>query len=151
PWTCALYPTPVISRLRSYPLVTPWIILFNSARTNPWIARTFRSSLGRVTITLPFSTLTPIPETNVQSNFPRGPLNDTIGPASFTSTPVGIAMGLFPIRDIDCSLVRYHTEHKTSPPSPAWRDSRSVMTPFDVERMETPIPFLTLGISLLPT
>ena len=41
----------------------------------------------------------------------------------------------------------YHTEQRTSPPRRLLRDSWSVMIPFDVERMDTPIPLRTFLIS----
>ena len=35
-----------------------------------------------------------------QSNFPNGPLTETLEPVTLTSTPPGIAIGFFPMRDM---------------------------------------------------
>ena len=41
----------------------------------------------------------------------------------------------------------YHTKARTSPPTWAARAALSVMTPFEVEMIAVPRPFMTLGIS----
>src|SRR5699024_10123524 len=41
----------------------------------------------------------------------------------------------------------YHTKARTSPPTCAARAALSVMTPFEVEMIAVPRPFMTLGIS----
>src|SRR5207248_1970744 len=42
------------------------------------------------------------------------------------------------------------TMHSTSPPTPSARALRSVMTPREVDRMATPRPFMTRGMSSRP-
>src|SRR5256886_2341701 len=44
----------------------------------------------------------------------------------------------------------YATMQSTSPPTPSARALRSVITPRDVERIATPSPFITRGMSLRP-
>src|SRR5437773_6001662 len=44
----------------------------------------------------------------------------------------------------------YATMQSTSPPTPSARALRSVITPHDVERIATPSPFITRGMSLRP-
>ena len=44
----------------------------------------------------------------------------------------------------------YQTWHKISPPTPSCRARSPVITPFGVERIATPIPERTHGISRLP-
>lgn len=89
---------------------------------------------------------------------------ETTCPATLTSTPVGTGIGFRPIRDMRTPLrysdlivlrlsadVDYQTEQSTSPPKPDRLDSLSVIRPFEVEITATPMPFLTLGTSSLPT
>src|SRR5678815_739560 len=83
-------------------------MLLSSARVSPCMARTWRSSLDRLTTSCPPATETPRPVDKDQSIFPSGPFTDTIDPLTFTSTPAGIWIGFFPMRDIDTSSL-YHT------------------------------------------
>src|SRR4026207_329310 len=64
------------------------------------MARIFRSSAEGGAATCPLSTVTPIPGFNVHSSFPSGPFTETTDPDTFTSTPVGTGIGLFPMRDM---------------------------------------------------
>src|SRR5215218_7658051 len=47
-------------------------------------------------------------------------------------------------------VLRYQTWHRTSPPTRRWRASRSVMSPWLVERMAMPMPPSTRGTSCEP-
>src|SRR5438552_16377710 len=63
---------------------------------------------------------------------------------------------LDPLRQVDrdsCDARHgrpYATMQSTSPPTPSARAFRSVITPRDVERIATPSPFITRGMSLRP-
>src|SRR5438034_166689 len=61
-----------------------------------------------------------------------------------TVTPAGTGIGCLPIRDIAWALAPadqvYQTCATTSPPTPWLRASWPVMTPFEVEMIEVPIP-----------
>ena len=63
-----------------------------------------------------------------------------------TWTPLGISTGLRPMRDMI-----YQTSQRTSPPTPLWRATRSVITPCDVEMMAMPRPLRTFGTCLAGT
>ena len=76
-------------------------------------------------------------------SLPFGPWTSTASAAIFTVTPFGIGIGFFPIRDMLILLIGsslYHTLQSTSPPTPAFRAARPVMTPREVVRMFVPSP-----------
>ena len=107
-------------------------------------------------------------------SLPFGPCTSTAPDTTSTLTPLGIAIGFFPIRDMSQFPVAsfpgsrlqcqrptrpalrsgsweleldwlYHTLQNTSPPTPALTASRPVMTPRDVVRMLVPSPASTSG------
>ena len=99
------------------------------------------------------------------------PLDFDGASSTLTVTPLGIAMGFFPIRDISVILVGFGLEaalaqgfgpslsqpaspyqmlQSTSPPTPAFTASRPVITPRDVVRMLVPSPASTSGTSSRP-
>ena len=107
-------------------------------------------SLGLVTITSEPSTLISKSSTNLRVKVPLGPLTViTLPSSSLTSTPAGIATGNLPIRDIQFTSFYYHTKAITSPPTPSFLASLSVITPLLVETIAVPIPPKTLGNSSL--
>src|SRR5690554_7117632 len=74
---------------------------------------------------------------------PLGPLTETSWPSILISTPCGSLTGFLATRDI---VTPYqNTVQSTSPPTPAARAARSVITPLLVETIDTPSPPLTLG------
>src|SRR5271154_6920880 len=83
-------------------------------------------------------------------SFPLGPSTANSWPI-VTLTPFGNGMGLFPTRDIIHLLARYHSWHRTSPPTRSLRAEWPVMTPRGVVRMLMPKPPKTLGTSRLAT
>src|SRR4051812_37859111 len=89
-----------MSSSRLNPSLTPRTLFATSARTRPWKARLFCSSLARVNCTTLFSTFTPIPGMSSVDRVPFGPLMVTALPLCLTSTPFGSSIGFFPIRDM---------------------------------------------------
>src|SRR6185503_6980537 len=83
---------------------------------------------------------------------PFGPCTSTASGAIFTVTPFGIEIGFLPIRDMPHhhTLLAYQTLQSTSPPPPALRAARPVITPRDVVRMLVPRPPSTVGTSSAP-
>ena len=73
-------------------------------------------------------------------------LGGTASAATFTVTPFGIGIGFLPIRD----MTFHHTLQRTSPPTPALRAARPVITPREVVRMLVPSPPTTAGPSSTP-
>jgi len=110
-------------------------------------ARCARSSLCRVTTTRLSSTATRIAGCTTRSSDPFGPFTRTARSATVTSTPAGISIGNLPTRDIVPPSAPHQMKHSTSPPIPALRASRSVMTPRLVETIATPRPPRTRGRS----
>ena len=92
----------------------------------------------------------------VRERFPFFPATRTIPSVTSTVTPSGSATGTFPILDIaypPASNPRgaYQTWQSSSPPIASFFAFSPVMTPFDVERMETPNPLFTVGMASLAT
>src|SRR5271165_6404744 len=79
------------------PPVTPRTMLAISVRVRPCSCLLRLSSLGRSTLTVPFSTLTSIGSAQVSCNWPFGPLTVTTRSATPTFTPEGTAIGMRPI------------------------------------------------------
>src|SRR5215472_17863271 len=75
-----------------------------SDRDNPCSARISPSSLGLVTVTTPSACWTSIGADTSRLSSPLGPLTWTWRPSIVTSTPLGMAIGSLPIRDIAGSL-----------------------------------------------
>jgi len=69
-------------------------------RDRPCSDRVTRSSLGRATVITPASCETLIGSATFSESEPLGPLTETNCPAIVTSTPLGTAIGIRPIRDI---------------------------------------------------
>ena len=84
---------------------------------------------------------------------PFGPLAVTVWPSTFAVTPFGTGTGflansrhrLYPFLD---RLPRQKTRQSTSPPTFWLRASWSDMTPFGVDRIDTPRPSATRGMLL---
>src|SRR5512132_3382240 len=93
-----------MSSSRLKPSLTPLTLFATSARTRPWKARVFCSSLARVNCTTLFSTFTSMPGTSAVLRVPFGPLMVTAAPSFFTSTPFGSEISFLPIRDMSSSL-----------------------------------------------
>jgi hypothetical protein len=74
----------------------------------------------------------------VKLRAPLGPFTSMVWPETEADTPDGSSTGRLPIRDI-CHSPQ-NTVQSTSPPTLAWRALASVITPLDVETMETPRP-----------
>ena len=78
----------------------------------------------------------------------------TVSPLISTVTPLGTVTGNRPTRDtiyllcLSHRLQGYQTLQRISPPTPSWRARWPVITPLGVERMATPIPESTHGISV---
>ena len=81
---------------------------------------------------------------------PSFPFTEKTLPDCVTSTPAGIVIGDFAILDI-LNLQYYETLHNTSPPTFCALAVCPVITPFGVETMTIPKPFMTLGILSLLT
>ena len=82
------------------PVVTPGIMFATMVRESPCSSFARRSSLGRAT-TIAFSSFVTVNGSEiVTESEPFGPFTETALPFTFTSTPDGIATGIFPIRDI---------------------------------------------------
>src|SRR5215475_15090047 len=75
-----------------------------SERDKPCSARISPSSLGRVTVMTPSAFETSIGGVTSTLSSPFGPFTLTWRPLMATSTPLGIVMGIRPIRDIAGSL-----------------------------------------------
>src|SRR3954468_7758292 len=69
-----------------------------SERVSPCSARSSPRSVGRVTVSVPFSCSTFIRCGMSRESSPRGPLTITRPGESDTDTPAGSSIGLFPIR-----------------------------------------------------
>src|SRR5215469_7901527 len=98
PFISARYPIPTISSSRVHPLVTPSTALFTRARVNPCNADC--ESFSRRATIWPSCCSTLIPVGTFVSSLPFGPCTATVLPSILTVTPLGIAIGFFPIRDI---------------------------------------------------
>src|SRR6476646_1035978 len=75
-------------------------MLATSERVRPCSARFSRSSSGRVTIRSSPSRVTVIDSGTSCSRVPFGPWTVTCPPSSVISTPLGMVMGFWPIRDM---------------------------------------------------
>ena len=84
---------------------------------------------------------------NVWDSVPFGPFTVTQLPSILTSTPAGIFIGFLPILDMLLHLPDYQMNARTSPPMFIFLASRSVITPFEVEMIAVPRPFMTFGSS----
>src|SRR6478736_853666 len=104
PCTAALKPTPWISSFLTKPSETPLTMLFTSARLKPWSALACASSPVRLTTILSPSTFRLVRCGNSQLSLPFGPSTKTFCPLISTLTLAGMAIGCFPIRDINQSL-----------------------------------------------
>src|SRR4030067_1796845 len=104
PCISARYPTPLISKILSKPVLTPVTIFWMRARVVPCNARWVRSSDGRLTFKIPFSRDKEISGWNEYSRAPFGPFTLIIVPSMCTSTWGGITTGKRPILDISYSL-----------------------------------------------
>src|SRR5215469_8625046 len=93
---------PTISSSRVQPLVTPSTALLTKARASPCNADW--ESFSRVATICPSFCSTLMPAGTGVSTLPFGPCTRTVFPAIVTVTPLGIAIGFFPIRDISDSL-----------------------------------------------
>src|SRR3979411_3282326 len=97
-------------------------------------------------------------------SFPLWPRASTAPSSIVTLTPLGMVIGLFPIRDMVFSPLGrarlrparaddgrpYQILQSTSPPTPALTASRPVITPREVVRMLVPRPASTSGTSDRP-
>ena len=83
---------------------------------------------------------------------PSAPSPTTFWPSTVAVTPLGSVTGFLPIRDIASTrLLQFvsagqNTWQSTSPPTFWSRASASDMTPFGVDRMDTPSPLATRGM-----
>src|SRR3954470_20498273 len=89
---------PTISSSRVQPLVTPSTALFTSARVSPCSAAC--ESFSRSATIWPSCCSTRITRGITVSIFPFGPCTATVLPSTLKVTPLGSAIGFFPIRDI---------------------------------------------------
>src|SRR5262245_53812039 len=78
-------------------------MLATSERVRPWSARWSPRSVGRVTVSVPSSSVTVISGLTRSDRVPLGPLTVTAPPPISTSTPEGTLMGFRPIRLIERS------------------------------------------------
>src|ERR1044071_3402073 len=101
PCTAALKPTPWISSFLTKPSVTPLTMLLTSARLRPCSDFACASSPSRLTTILPSATFRLVRLGNSQSSLPFGPSIKTFCPFTSTFTLGGMAIGCFPIRDIN--------------------------------------------------
>src|SRR5712691_2347147 len=123
-------------------------MLLTRVRVRPWSCRARRESLGRATRTSPFSTVTVISRSSFWLTLPLGPSTLTRPGCAVTLTLSGILIASLPMRDM---MRSYQTVAISSPPRCCLRASRSTSTPFEVERMAMPRPFITLGMSVWRT
>ena len=87
---------PTISSSRVQPLVTPSTALLTSARASPCTAAC--ESFSRIATMFPSFCSTLMPAGSGVSSLPFGPCTATVLPSTLTVTPLGIAIGFFPIR-----------------------------------------------------
>src|SRR5947207_1155232 len=102
PFISARYPMPTISSSRVHPLVTPSTALFTKARVSPCSAAC--ESFSRSATRWPSCCSTLIPRGTTVSSLPLGPCTKTVLPSIVIVTPLGSAIGFFPIRDIKEAL-----------------------------------------------
>ena len=131
------------------PSVTPVTALATRLRARPWNFFSVPSSRSSVATSASPSLANRMPGGTACLSDPFGPLTSTAPAAMLTVTPLGSAMGFFPIRDM-CLALAYHTLQSTSPPTPAFLAARPVITPCDVVRMLVPRPPSTVGTSSTP-
>src|SRR5512133_543882 len=86
--------------MRWKPVLTPVTILLIKARVMPCSERSWRSSVERLIKILPSSTSTCMRPGKVYTSWPFGPLTVMVELSILISTPLGIAIGKRPIRDI---------------------------------------------------
>src|SRR5439155_3820226 len=122
-------------------------MLFTSVRVSPCSARWRGSSLGRTMRSVPSSRSTRISGWRLRSSVPSGPLTVRRDPSCVTSTPLGMLIGMRPMRDM--ATLPYQTKQSTSPPRFSFRACDPVMIPREVERTTRPSPPRTRGISVL--
>src|SRR2546426_1376626 len=106
PCSTARYPVPLISRSFVKPVVTPATMFAMSVRVSPCSARFCLLSSARVTVIFPSSRAIEMFSWNVRASWPFGPFTVMVCPSSFTSTPLGTATGMRPIRLIRSPHVR---------------------------------------------
>src|SRR5581483_9792856 len=94
----ARYPTPWISSFFSKPFVTPSTMFAMSVRVRPCSARSSPRSVGRVTVTVPSSCAICMRCGTCCCSEPSGPDTATRPGSTWTVTPAGTSIGLFPIR-----------------------------------------------------
>src|SRR5437899_537444 len=75
----------------------------SSERLRPWIARASWVSFARVTVSVPSAWSTFTSAWKVRASSPFGPFTETDWPFTFTSTPLGSAIGSLPMRLIRSS------------------------------------------------
>src|ERR1700743_3674460 len=90
---------PTMSNSFVQPLVTPYTALNTSARVSPCTAAYL--SLSRFTCSVPSFVSSLMPSATNAETLPFGPSTRTVLPSTLYFTPLGSAIGFFPIRDID--------------------------------------------------
>src|SRR5579872_2009746 len=82
------------------PSVTPATAFATRLRARPWNLPSPGSSVARVASSRPSASAKVMPAGCACRSWPFGPLTSTAPSTTFTVTPLGIAMGFLPIRDI---------------------------------------------------
>ena len=100
PAAWARKPTPTRLSFFSNPLVTPPTMLLTSARIVPDMASASGESLAGVNISLPSSFFTETSGLTGRTSVPSEPLTLIVSAPAVTSTPLGMAIGIFPTRDM---------------------------------------------------
>src|ERR1700761_7169628 len=93
---------PTMSSSFFQPAVTPCTALNTSARVSPCTAAYL--SLSRFTCSVPSLVSSLMPSATSAETLPLGPSTRTVLPSTLYFTPLGSAIGFFPIRDIDSIL-----------------------------------------------
>src|SRR5579871_177774 len=123
---------PTISSSRVQPLVTPSTALLTRARAKPCTADC--ESFSRMATMCPSRCSTVIPRGSGVSSLPLGPCTATVFPSILTVTPLGIAIGFFPIRDISFFS---HEQRAMS-----YEQNLNGLLEARVSRLEAPLPNL---------
>src|SRR5262245_24957336 len=92
-----------MSRSLVKPSVTPLTAFWARARAIPWKARCWRSSSRRVHVSSAPESANLIPGGTGVCSLPFGPWTSSIDSPSFTLTPLGTSIFLFPTRDMSSS------------------------------------------------
>ena len=126
------------------PFDTPSTMFCTSVRVSPCSALCFCSSLGRATVKIPSASASCISGWSCAAQLALGALHRDLAALELERDALGHRHRLLADTRHRAS---YQTTASSSPPRLAVRASRSVISPFGVETIAMPRPFLTRGSS----